>query len=72
MHELIGLDEMAQLRGCEEVTPDLVDAILDEAGKLAGAVLAPLNKQGDTPPGRLQASLPAIHRRRLDHAGLRS
>ena len=83
MHELAGLDEMAQLPGCEEVTPDLVDAILDEAGKFAGAVLAPLNKQGDTPglqaqrpcrddPGRLQASLPAIHRRRLDRAGLRS
>ena len=48
MHELIGLDEMAQLPGCEEVTPDLVDAILDEAGKLACDVLAPLNKQGDT------------------------
>jgi alkylation response protein AidB-like acyl-CoA dehydrogenase len=47
LHELIGLDEIAQLPGCEEVTPDLVDAILDEAGKLARDVLAPLNKQGD-------------------------
>ena len=44
LQELIGLDEIAELPGCEEVTPDLVDAILDEAGKLAGVVLAPLNK----------------------------
>ena len=47
LHELIGLEEIARLPGCEEVTGDLVDAILDEAGKLARDVLAPLNKQGD-------------------------
>jgi 3-(methylthio)propanoyl-CoA dehydrogenase len=47
LHELIGLEEIARLPGCEEVTRDLVDAILDEAGKLARDVLAPLNKQGD-------------------------
>jgi 3-(methylthio)propanoyl-CoA dehydrogenase len=48
LHELIGLDEIAQLPGFEEATPDLVDAVLDEAGKFAGDVLAPLNKPGDT------------------------
>ena len=48
LQELIGLDEIAELPGCEEVTPDLVDAILDEAGKFACDVLAPLNKPGDT------------------------
>ena len=48
LRELVGLDEMARLPGCEEVTPDLVDAILEEAAKLACEVLAPLNKQGDT------------------------
>ena len=47
LHELIGLGAVASLPGCEEVTPDLVDAILDEAGKLAGDVLAPLNWSGD-------------------------
>ncbi|HYM99951.1 MAG TPA: acyl-CoA dehydrogenase N-terminal domain-containing protein, partial [Aestuariivirgaceae bacterium] len=47
LHELIDLEEIARLPGCEEVTGDLVDAILDEAGKLARDVLAPLNKQGD-------------------------
>ncbi len=47
MQSLAGLDEVARLPGCEEVTPDLVEAILDEAGKFASGVLAPLNWSGD-------------------------
>ncbi|NMG45608.1 acyl-CoA dehydrogenase [Aromatoleum toluvorans] len=47
MRELAGLDEVAKLPGCEEVSPDLVDAILDEANKFASEVLAPLNRTGD-------------------------
>ena len=47
LHELVGLGTVSSLPGCEEVTPDLVDAILDEAGKLASDVLAPLNWSGD-------------------------
>ena len=47
LHEMVGLDSVAKLPGCEEVTQDLVDAILDEAGKLASNVLAPLNWSGD-------------------------
>ncbi|BAL25048.1 acyl-CoA dehydrogenase [Azoarcus sp. KH32C] len=47
MRELAGLDEVAKLPGCEEVSPDLVDAILDEANKFASGVLAPLNRSGD-------------------------
>jgi len=42
MRELAGLDEVAQLPGNEEVSPDLVDAILEEADKFASGVLAPL------------------------------
>jgi len=61
--ELAGLDTVTSLPGCEEVTPDLVDAVLDEAGKFATGVLSPLNVPGDrigcklddgvvtTPPG---------------------
>jgi alkylation response protein AidB-like acyl-CoA dehydrogenase len=45
--ELIGLEEIAQLPGCEEVTPDLVDAVIEEAGKFATGVLDPLNQPGD-------------------------
>ncbi|HTS53901.1 MAG TPA: acyl-CoA dehydrogenase [Burkholderiales bacterium] len=45
--ELAGLDAVSSLPGCEEVTPDLVDAVLEEAGKFAAGVLSPLNASGD-------------------------
>src|SRR5271154_5963560 len=48
LHELIDLHQIAALPGCEQVGRELVDAILDEAGKLARDVLAPLNRVGDT------------------------
>ena len=47
MREIAGLDEIARLPGFEEASPDLVDAALEEAGRLASEVLAPLNQVGD-------------------------
>ncbi|MCH7865116.1 MAG: acyl-CoA dehydrogenase N-terminal domain-containing protein, partial [Proteobacteria bacterium] len=47
LNELAGLGDVAGLPGYEEATPDLVDAILEEAGKLATDILAPLNRPGD-------------------------
>ncbi|QEL65303.1 3-(methylthio)propanoyl-CoA dehydrogenase [Oryzomicrobium terrae] len=47
MQELAGLEQVAQLPGCEEATADLADAILDEASKFASNVLSPLNWSGD-------------------------
>jgi alkylation response protein AidB-like acyl-CoA dehydrogenase len=47
MNDLAGLAEIAALPGNDEVTPDLVEAILDEAAKFASEVLAPINAQGD-------------------------
>ena len=41
------IDELAALPGFESASPDLVDAILGEAGKLAANVIAPLNGIGD-------------------------
>jgi 3-(methylthio)propanoyl-CoA dehydrogenase len=42
-----GLDRVAALPGLDVATPDLVDAVLAEAGKLAAGVLAPINMGGD-------------------------
>jgi 3-(methylsulfanyl)propanoyl-CoA dehydrogenase len=47
MRELAGLQQLASLPGYEEATPELAEAVLEEAAKLASAVLAPLNKIGD-------------------------
>ncbi|MCZ4305260.1 acyl-CoA dehydrogenase [Denitromonas ohlonensis] len=47
MNALAGLEEIAGLPGNEEISPDLVEAILDEAGKFATEVLAPINAPGD-------------------------
>ena len=42
-----GLREIADLPGLDHATPDLVDAVLEEAARLAANVLAPLNPGGD-------------------------
>ncbi len=47
LNDLVGLDQVTALPGCEDATPDLVDAILEEAGKLGSEVLAPINHSGD-------------------------
>ncbi|WP_417815645.1 acyl-CoA dehydrogenase [Thalassospira alkalitolerans] len=47
IHDVIGLQTVAELPGFRETSPDLVDAILEEAAKLAKGVLAPLNRIGD-------------------------
>ena len=47
MDELAGLPEIAKLPGYEEATSDVADAILEEAAKFTGEVLAPLNRVGD-------------------------
>ena len=67
MDELANLPDIARLPGFEEATPDMADAILEEAAKFTGEVLAPLNAVGDregcrwqdgavsTPPGWKEA-----------------
>ena len=48
MKEYGGLDAVLARTGNEEVTDELVEAILDEPSKFASNVLAPINGQGDT------------------------
>ncbi len=45
--ELAGLEEVARLPPFGEVTPELVEQILEENGRFATAVLSPLNQTGD-------------------------
>ena len=47
LRHLVGIDRVAGMDGYDMVSEDLVDAVLDEAGKLAGEVIAPLNHAGD-------------------------
>ncbi|MBL8483606.1 MAG: acyl-CoA dehydrogenase [Rhodocyclaceae bacterium] len=54
LHDLAGLDRIAELPGCEDATPELVDAILDEAARLSAGVLAPLNRPGDAEGCKLE------------------
>ena len=42
-----GLESIAALPGCEEASPDLVAAVLEEAGRLGSQELAPLNEGAD-------------------------
>ncbi|WP_295004857.1 acyl-CoA dehydrogenase C-terminal domain-containing protein [uncultured Dechloromonas sp.] len=56
MDELAGFRELSQIAGFEEATPDLADAILDEAAKFSGEVLAPLNRVGDREGCKLAAN----------------
>ena len=48
-----GLDDVLALPGAEDLSRDLIDAILEEAGKFAAEVLAPLNQPGDRQGSRL-------------------
>ncbi len=47
LRELVDMQLLAQLPGFAEMTPDVADAVLDEAAKFAAAVLSPLNRSGD-------------------------
>ncbi len=67
MDELAGFKELSQIPGFEDATTDLADAVLDEAARFTGGVIAPLNRLGDkegckltpggvtTPPGWKEA-----------------
>jgi alkylation response protein AidB-like acyl-CoA dehydrogenase len=54
LREVAGLDQVARLPGYEHASDDTIDAVLEEAAKLAGTGLAPLNREGDKVGARLE------------------
>ena len=54
LRHMAGLEQIARLPGCEAATPDLVDQVLEEAGKFAANELAPLNATGDQEGARIE------------------
>ena len=67
VNEWIGIEKLTSLPGFEEVDADLIEAILEEAGKFASTELLTINREGDehgavfdngnviTPPGFKEA-----------------
>ena len=48
LHDVLGVDDVyTSLPEFEEVSPDLIDAILEQGAKFCEDVLAPLNESGD-------------------------
>ena len=47
LREVAGQAAVGALPGYENATEDMIDAVLEEAGKLSGNALAPLNRIGD-------------------------
>ncbi|MEI7872708.1 MAG: acyl-CoA dehydrogenase [Alphaproteobacteria bacterium] len=54
LREVAGLARVSALPGYEHATDDTVDAVLEEAAKLAGNGLAPLNRDGDKVGAKLE------------------
>ena len=68
INEVLDLASYGNLPGFESATPDMIDAVIGEAGRFCGEVLAPINQAGDqhgckrhddgsvtTPPGFKEA-----------------
>ena len=54
LNEVVSFPQLAGTEVFAEATPETVTAILSEAGKLAGEVIAPVNRAGDLTPARLE------------------
>ena len=78
LFDVLGADRLHELEKYADATPDLISAVIDEAGKLAAEVIQPTNQAGDregctydpeTHTRVLQGRLQEVCRGRLDRAG---
>ena len=53
LNEVLDAAQLSALPGFEAATPDVIDAVLEEAGKLAAGAIGPLNVTGDRQGSRL-------------------
>jgi len=54
INQIAGLEDLNRLEAFEAATPDLVDTVLEEAGRFAGEVIAPTNWVGDQEGTRVE------------------
>lgn len=54
LHNVVGLGQVTETERFSEATDDVTLAILTEAGKMCNEVLAPLQRNGDLHPARLE------------------
>jgi alkylation response protein AidB-like acyl-CoA dehydrogenase len=47
LFDVLGADKLHELEKYSDATPDIISAVIEEAGKLAAEVLQPVNKIGD-------------------------
>ena len=47
LHDVHGVEQLADLPGFEDATPDVVDAVLAEGAKVCEEILFPINQSGD-------------------------
>jgi alkylation response protein AidB-like acyl-CoA dehydrogenase len=47
LNDLLKINDLTEIPAFDEASPELVDAVLEEAGKFAAEVFAPLNRVGD-------------------------
>ena len=54
LNEMVDTARLRALPGCEELAPDLLDPVLEEAAKLCEDILFPLNRPGDEEGCRIE------------------
>jgi alkylation response protein AidB-like acyl-CoA dehydrogenase len=56
LQHIAGMDELAQFPAYAHATPDVVEAVLEEAGRLSAEVWAPTNVTGDKQTSRISGN----------------